>query len=237
MRVLALETSSHVGSVALLEDGALRAELSGYVRARHGETLLPRVRQTLETAGWQPPDIDLVAVGLGPGSFTGVRIGMATAKGLCLSLGRPLVGVTSLHVLAKGMPGSAPCCVPIVDAYKGEVYAAAFERDAVGKLRMLAEPFHAPPEQAAERLWRALPSGAAIQAAGDGLRRYEPRLGSALKLEALPPAVFDVPRAACLALEAQLRYQSRGPDDAGALEPLYLRPSDAKLPDKPLRIG
>src|SRR5690349_6667536 len=118
MRTLALDTSTLVGTVAVLEDGALRAEWSASVRASHGETLLPELARTLAQAGLTLAQIDLFAVGLGPGSFTGVRIGVATAKGLALAERKPIVGITSLQVLARGM-ASEPLRAVAVDAHKG----------------------------------------------------------------------------------------------------------------------
>jgi tRNA threonylcarbamoyladenosine biosynthesis protein TsaB len=229
MRILALDTSTFVGTVAVLADGELRAEWSASVRASHGETLLPQLARTLEHAGLALSEIDLFAVGLGPGSFTGVRIGVATAKGLALAESKPLVGVTSLRVLARGMPAGTLRAVA-VDAHKGEVYCALYALGDDGVLAEQLAPFHGPPERAA-RLLRESAGGASFAIAGNGLARY----GSAL-IEPLGPHVSrvpgycDVPRAACLAHEAAHALAVHGPSDLSRLEPLYVRPSDAKLP-------
>ena len=79
MKTLAIDTSTNLGSVALLRDGTIAAEVAGMVRARHGETLLPHVEHVMAVAGEEIGDIDLIAVGIGPGSFTGLRVGVATA--------------------------------------------------------------------------------------------------------------------------------------------------------------
>src|SRR4051812_2977434 len=121
MLTLALDTSTYVGSVSVTRGGELLAEWSAFVRASHGETLLPHVEQALTLAGVHLREVELLAVGIGPGSFTGVRIGVATAKGLALSLQKPLVGVTSLRTLAAGMPAGGGLLVPLLDAHKGEV--------------------------------------------------------------------------------------------------------------------
>src|SRR5690606_3548539 len=142
-------------------------EVGARVQARHGETLFPLLAFALEHAGLARTDVDLLAVGIGPGSFTGTRIGVATAKGLAVALDRPLVGVVSLAAIARGAPGA--WIVPVVDAHKGEVYAAAYERVGPALVERIA-PFHAPPAEALARVQEQVPLGAL--ACGSGLRRY-----------------------------------------------------------------
>lgn len=228
MRVLALDTSTFVGTVAVLRDGELLAEWSASVRASHGETLLPHLARVLEHAELKLSQIDLFAVGLGPGSFTGVRIGVATAKGLALAEKKPLVGVTSLRVIARGMSAGSLRAVA-VDAHKGEVYCALYELDHAGALRELVAPFHALPQPAAERL-REAAAGRELWVAGNGIGRYGQELLGPLAAAARSPGFSDVPRAACLAHEAELAFALDGPGDLSRLEPLYVRASDAKLP-------
>ncbi|MBX3270756.1 MAG: tRNA (adenosine(37)-N6)-threonylcarbamoyltransferase complex dimerization subunit type 1 TsaB [Sandaracinaceae bacterium] len=217
MRVLSIETSTDLGAVACVEAGALRAEVAASVRARHGERLFALLEQALDHAGWARADVDLVACGLGPGSFTGTRVGVAAAKGLALALDRPIRGVSSLVALALGAPGAL--LAPVADAHQGEVFLAVYERTAVGLLERLA-PLHAGPEAALAAL---APFGGAV-VFGAGARRYPDVLCPML------PAIHDAPRAALIALEAEARFAAEGPHDRAALEPLYVRPSDAKLP-------
>jgi tRNA threonylcarbamoyladenosine biosynthesis protein TsaB len=218
-----MDTSTELGSVAVVIDGLLCAEIGTKVRARHGETLLPVIGAALEHAGLARRDVELIAVGVGPGSFTGTRIGLATAKGLALALDRPLIGVPSLRAIARAAPGS--WIVSVVDAHKGEVYAAAYERVGLALIERVA-PFHAEPADAFAALRAVLPREGVV-ACGSGLRRYPEHVDRALAI--LPP-LFDAPRAAILALEAEERFLAHGPDDRAALEPLYVRPSDAVLP-------
>lgn len=220
-----MDTSTDLGSVAVVQGGEVRAEIAARVSARHGETLLPIVREALAHASIAPAELDLVAVGIGPGSFTGTRIGVATAKGLVLALDRPIVGVVSLRAIARGAPGR--WIVPVVDAHKGEVYLAVYERAGGALIERLA-PLHAVPEEAAVRARAVLAAEEAV-VCGSGVRRY-PELAGALAPCVVLPAVWDAPRAAILAVEAEERLHERGPDDRAALEPLYVRPSDAKLP-------
>jgi tRNA threonylcarbamoyladenosine biosynthesis protein TsaB len=230
MRILAFDTCTLIGSAAVVADGETLAEVSALVRATHGETLLPHLERVLSSANLTLSDIDVFAVGIGPGSFTGVRIGLATAKGLALAEGKPLVGVTSLRSLARGILGGAGLRVPVLDAHKGEVYTAAFALDEEGELVECLAPFHAPPQRAAETLLSAA-RGQPLWLAGAGIERYGEAFWQPLQAFALrAPALCDVPRAACLAHEAWRQMQREGPSDLASLEPLYLRASDAKLP-------
>ncbi len=231
MRILALDTSSLVGTVAVLVDGVLSAEWSASVRASHGETLLPELARTLAHAGLGVSEIDLFAVGLGPGSFTGVRIGVATAKALALSERKPLVGVNSLRTLARGLTAGSLRAVA-VDAHKGEVYCALYQLADSGALEERVAPFHDLPERAAERLHGAA-GHERLWVAGDAVARYGERFTAPLGPSiARAPGFCDVPRAACLAYEAERCFSEHGPSDLARLEPLYVRPSDAKLPGK-----
>lgn len=233
MRLLAVDTSTFVGTVAVLREGELLAEWSASVRATHGETLLPHVARVLELSGVTLAELDAIAVGIGPGSFTGVRIGVATAKGLALALGKPIVGISSLRTLARGISGGAGLRVPVLDAHKGEVYCAAYALDDTGRLIERVAPFHAPPAEAAAHLGGQV-GDQPLWLAGSGLPRYGEAFTGALRGPATRAPLFcDVPRAACLAHEALTQLTEHGPSDLASLEPMYLRASDAKLPATP----
>jgi tRNA threonylcarbamoyladenosine biosynthesis protein TsaB len=220
VRILAIDTSSELCSVGVCAGGEILSELASRAPARHGETLLPLIGEAIARSGLTRASIDAIAVGIGPGSFTGTRIGVATAKGLAVALDRPIAGIVSLHAIARAAPGA--WIAPAIDAHKGEVYAALYQREDGALIERVA-PAHAVPERAREAL---LAAGAKVTACGSGYRRY-PALGEGL--DVLAP-IWDAPRAPVLALIAAEQLASRGPDDRAALEPLYLRPSDAKLP-------
>lgn len=219
MRVLAIDTSTELGSVAVCADGALLAEETASVHGRHAETVVPMLTSVLHRSGIARRDVDLVAVGVGPGSFTGTRIGVATAKGLAIALERPMVGIVSLHAIAYAAPGA--WIAPAVDAHKGEVYFALYER-ADDWIEHLA-PAHAPPGEAIARL---ASFGHAKIGCGSGYRAYDLTAAGATLL----PPVWDPPRAAIVATLGEARFIAHGPDDRARLEPVYLRASDAKLP-------
>jgi tRNA threonylcarbamoyladenosine biosynthesis protein TsaB len=235
--VLAVDTATAIGSVALVEGGEVRAELAARVSAKHGETLLPNVARVLEEAGVRVEDVGLFAVGLGPGSFTGLRVGLATMKGLSLARGTPLVGVSSLRVLARGAAGGARVVVSLLDAHKNEVFAAAFSEDVEGVLIERVAPFHAGPADAAARLLAGLADDASpLVLVGDAPAALRAPLEAALVAagRAVVPAPegTDFPSAAALAREAEYAYARQGADAIGALEPLYVRPPDITLPSR-----
>jgi tRNA threonylcarbamoyladenosine biosynthesis protein TsaB len=235
-RMLAFDTSAGVTAVAVLEADRVVIEDSTPSEERHAETLLPRIEQCLERAGMGLSDLDSIAVGIGPGSFTGVRVGVATAKGLALATGKPLRGVVSLAALAVSVLecDSAPelLVAPILDAYKGEVFAALY-RVSDAQTTLLLPPFHALPELAAERI-ASVAGDRAARVLGSGYRRYTDRiqLPAAIVLD----AAWDSPHARHIAREARRLFAEEGPSDVAKLAPLYVRDSDAQLPKSPLRV-
>lgn len=227
MRVLAVDTATETGSVAVVLDGVVLAEIAARVSSLHGETLMPHIERALASAGFGPTDIDLLAVGSGPGSFTGVRIGVATVKGLAIALGRPVASVRSSRVIARAAFGAVR--VVAIDAKKNEVFASAFQASADGRLTVLIEDVHGAPEEVGRR-FRARLGDVALVVVGSGLRAHP---GFALGLGApivTAPSELEAPRAAILALEAVEAFVSHGPEDLSTLEPAYVRGADALLP-------
>jgi tRNA threonylcarbamoyladenosine biosynthesis protein TsaB len=223
VRILAIDTASDTACVGLVEDGVVRAEDLVRVSAQHGETLLPRIADVLARAGVPRSDIDLIAVGLGPGSFTGVRIGLATAKGLALGLGKPIVGVRSSRVLAASVDGASR--IVAIDGKKGEIFASAWALEASG-LRCVVEDVHGAPDVMAARMRAA--RGSEVTVVGTALAAYPAfltGLGAGVRV-----SDESAVRAAVLASEARRAFVSRGPDDLARLEPVYVRDADALLP-------
>ncbi|MBN1653931.1 MAG: tRNA (adenosine(37)-N6)-threonylcarbamoyltransferase complex dimerization subunit type 1 TsaB [Deltaproteobacteria bacterium] len=236
MRILAFDTSSVIASIAVVRDGITLAETETYVQAKHGEMLLPRIDSALKEARVEFSEIDLVAVGLGPGSFTGIRVALATAKGFAIAAAKPFVGVNSLRVLARGAIRGTCLVGTVVNAYRGEVYQALYGTDDQGRINELLMPTHARPKEAAERLLSAS-GGAPVCLCGDGARRYERQFFEVFgqSLDLADPAADRI-RAANLSFEAERILKEIGPSDLTATEPLYLRPSDAQPPKQALRI-
>jgi tRNA threonylcarbamoyladenosine biosynthesis protein TsaB len=192
--MLAFDTATDVATSALVDDGEVLAE-----RASRARTLLEDVDALLRQGGAHSRDLDALAVGIGPGSFTGVRIGLATARGLALALDLRGAGVSTLAALAAGAPGA----VPVVDARRSEVFAL-----------VNGEPSVLAPE--------GLTIAPGTVCIGDGARRYRALLEA--NGAVIPPDEDErhIPRARFhAALSGEL-----GPVDA--IEPLYLRVPDAE---------
>lgn len=126
MRILAIDSTANTSTVAVLEDDRLLSLFSANIKNTHSETLLPMVKSVLDTLKLTPNDIDAFAVSEGPGSFTGVRIGVATVKGLAFGKEKKCVGVSTIEALAQNLEGFEGIVCPIMNARRGQVYTGAF---------------------------------------------------------------------------------------------------------------
>ncbi|AER55707.1 putative glycoprotease protein [Pseudoxanthomonas spadix BD-a59] len=216
MRLLAFETSTEACSVALHVDGHL-IERFEIAPRRHAELALPWAQALLDEAGVAKSQLDAIAVGRGPGAFTGVRLAIALGQGLALALDRPLLAVSTLQALALRAPADAERIVAAIDARMGEVYAACFRREGAALVALTDQTVGAPD---AVRLadaragWQAVGTGFGA-AEGVLAARLSPQLAR-IDAAALPHAA-DV---AVLALQAYARGERPAPESA---EPAYLR--------------
>ena len=126
MRILGIESSSLVASVAIVEDDITRAEFTADFKKTHSQTLLPRIDDMVKLLGIELSTVDAIAVSGGPGSFTGLRIGSATAKGLGLALDKPLIHVPTLDATAYNLYGAGALICPIMDARRNQVYTGVY---------------------------------------------------------------------------------------------------------------
>ncbi|MEM8744504.1 MAG: tRNA (adenosine(37)-N6)-threonylcarbamoyltransferase complex dimerization subunit type 1 TsaB [Pseudomonadota bacterium] len=220
MNVLALDTTLGACSAAVARGDSAGAVINGQFELRereHAEAIIPMIERALSDAGVVYSDLNAIAVTTGPGSFTGVRVGVATARGLALALDLPLISATSLEVMAHtalGELGEPPDVLAVVvDARRAQVYMAVF--DGVGEMQ-------SPPQAVSgEQAFDLLPSGGRIVLAGGGAELVRQ---SASLPDSLETALPDLqPDARTLARMALGRTPSRDP-----LRPLYLRPPDAK---------
>lgn len=211
MLYLAAETATQYESVALLEDQTLLAERVGFHRRGHGPTVLDAIDGVLAEAGRALTDVEALVCGLGPGSFTGLRIALATLKGLGLAHGLPLYGVQTWRALVAALPTSR--VLALVDAGRGEVYAAGAG---------IEDPLCVAPEAVAA----ALPEGAPPVLLGTGALKYADRWGDLLPGSVVPTeAALHVPRASLLGRSVDWST----PAPLGTLEPRYVRRSDAEI--------
>ncbi len=223
MIVLGLDTATRTASVGVLDGDRQLSELSQAVRGSLAPSVLPMVDEALQTAGCAIGDIELIAVSVGPGSFTGLRVGLSIAKGFAISMGCPVVGVSTLEALAfVAGPREGAIC-PILDARKGEVYGAAF-RHAGGNLVRLVDDRAAAPEGLAAAV------GTAGVLLGDGVEPYRAlwveKFGG--QVEILPFAEYH-PRGLAVAVCGRRLYERSGREDVAALAPRYCRASEAEI--------
>ncbi|HLM73993.1 MAG TPA: tRNA (adenosine(37)-N6)-threonylcarbamoyltransferase complex dimerization subunit type 1 TsaB [Polyangiaceae bacterium] len=225
MKLLAISTSTPHGSVALLDADALPtaarelASASYDDLAGHAERLFSLIDQVLQEGGVERSAIGAIACDIGPGSFTGVRVAVASAKGAAVALGLPVIGVTSLEALAarafaEGRAHPGDLVAAAVDAKKGEVFLAVFDASQAS-LELVLPPCHVPRAAVAEVLAKAA-EGRTLVLVGE----------PAAPLSEGPPP--ELPEAAWIGRVAAARLFSGGGVDPAALEPLYVRPPDAK---------
>jgi tRNA threonylcarbamoyladenosine biosynthesis protein TsaB len=219
VNLLGFDTSTAATSVCLVRaDGAAfesNPEVADlFAPPAHARELMPAIARVMEEAGVDWPELDAIAVGEGPGRFTGLRIGIATARGLAQAGGIELRPVSSLAALAAGI--EAPFALPLIDARRGEVFGALYEHG-----NEVWEPFVARPEELVERLER---TGAGALCAGDGSLRFSEELRAAGVEVASDDSRLHVVRALNLCLLAS-STEARPPE---AVLPRYLRSPDAK---------
>jgi tRNA threonylcarbamoyladenosine biosynthesis protein TsaB len=229
VNIVAIETATETVGVAVRTAGGVEADFTLTGRRRHVETLTPALEHLLEQVGLESRAIDVVAVDIGPGLFTGLRVGVAAAKGLAQALGVGVIGLTSLEILtaAAGRAALRGIVVSCVDARRGEVFAAASELDASGAVtaELVSAGLFAPSELA-EIL--ATFGGRTVHAIGDGALRYAEVLAGVEGVDVGAPGLAFPPPATLLALSLEQMDGARPPVDAGRVVPLYMREADAK---------
>jgi tRNA threonylcarbamoyladenosine biosynthesis protein TsaB len=216
VRVLAIDTSANRASVALLEGGKLVATREHAEPKQSAERLLPLIAELLTASGWSRGSLQRLGVAVGPGSFTGLRIGIACAQGLALGLQIPLLGVTSLRAMARAVPDNlvGPRCA-VLDARRGEVFVAVHD-SGPGAREILPA--------------RALPAESARATLETELKAPPVWIGSGLDLLGLQPAYVSAETLGPHASAVGLLAEELAPDDHPPL-PVYIRDAGATLPD------
>lgn len=223
MKILALETSAKAVSAAVAEDGKILA--AGYqdTGLTHSRTLMPIVEHLLQNTGLTMADIGAVAVAAGPGSFTGIRIGVSAAKGLAFAADKPAIGVSTLAAMARNAAFADGLIVCAMDARRNQIYNALFEaRD--GALTRLTPDRAIGLAELAEEL-RSDPRPKMV--VGDGARLCCSHLTAAGIPCRLAPPHLVMQNAMSVALEAEVLAAAGGLVSPQALEPVYLRPAQA----------
>lgn len=245
MKVLAIETTGTMGSFAVMEgrgagggDGAgpeVLAETNRDILGRHVEMSVEIVKEVLEEADVRLDDLDGLAVSLGPGSFTGLRVGLGIAKGLCTGAGLPLSGVPTLDCLARPMAGRGGMIVPARDARRGEVYCSLY-RVGRGGLDRLGGYMSLAPEDLVDEIQAVRgPGGERVTLVGDGIAKY----GDILRelpgeVDFAPEDMWNV-RASVVGAIGLEHIASGLLLDIDSAEPIYVRPSEAERMRKGLK--
>lgn len=222
MRVLGIETATWTASVAIIDEGQTLAEHTLPQSASHGTSLFPLIGDALRSTALRLSDIELLAVSIGPGSFTGLRIGLSVVKGLALATGTPVIGVPTLEALAFAVGPQPQLLWATLDARKREVYAAAF-RYSGDRVECVMPATVCTAEELARRLQPpCVVVGNGVDAYGEVLRA---RCGSGVELR---PAAAVAPSGAAVARLGLLRFGEQGEDQMSGLEPCYVRSSEAE---------
>ncbi len=227
MKILGIDTSTPIGSVALIESGNLVAEHTLNIVQAHASRLMPAIDTVLKWGNMTAADLDGCAVGIGPGSFTGIRIGVATIKSLCYALDKPIVGVSTLEAIAYNLRWSERIICPILDARRNEIYGAVFRGGAAWK--RLSEELCLPVEAFLKHL-TDIPTQPTMNHdsmkifVGDGLDKYGEAIRETLgKTAHFADAIFSVPRGASIAQIGSQRLHSQDSDNYWSLVPNYVR--------------
>jgi len=242
MKILAIETSTMLGGIAIADDSAgLIAEVRLNVKSTHSERLMTEINHALQQSGLTVHDIDIFGVAIGPGSFTGLRIGLSTAKGFSYATGKPIVSVPTLEAFAWHLPYCRhPVCI-MLDARKGEVYAALFQWTGDGFERLMSEA-SVNAEKLMEKIMSGIPtlpsakSGAEdfgeerIVFAGEGALLYRNKIEAMIgeravfaPLEKMIPSPANV---ASVGMQKALQGELAEPV---SLIPIYIRRSEAEI--------
>jgi tRNA threonylcarbamoyladenosine biosynthesis protein TsaB len=230
--IVAIETATETVGVAARGPDGVEAAFALSGRRRHVETLTPALEHLLAQVGLVAADLDAVAVDVGPGLFTGLRVGVAAAKGLAQALGIGVLGATSLDILTTGAAevGHRGLVLACVDARRGEVFASLRELGPRGETAavLIAPGLFAPDELVAALAGLDGRVAAPVLAVGDGAQRYRDLLASAPAVDVVSPALAYPPPGALLRLALNRLAAGESPDEPASVVPLYMREADAR---------
>lgn len=225
MKLLALDSSGMVASAALISGDIIVAEYTVNHKKTHSQTLLPMIDEIVKMTQTDLSELDAIAVAAGPGSFTGLRIGSATAKGLGLALNKPLISVPTLEGLACNLCGSDALICPMMDARRKQVYTGIYRFDGE-EFRIISGQEACPVEEIAAKC-NAL--GEKVIFLGDGVPVYKEMLEELLTIEhSYAPVHMNRQRAGAVGMRALQLYREGKTETAAQHAPIYLRKSQAE---------
>lgn len=225
MHILALDTTTPTASAAVWTDGILLGQYT-IQTTTHSTTILPMIESLLANLSLDIPDLDAMAVSAGPGSFTGVRIGVSTIKGLAFSHKIPCIGVSSLESLAWNLTGFSGILCPVINARRGHVYTSLFTADGIHPPKRLTDDDLVPVSDLAVMLKNR---GEPVYAAGDGYSMLQNAMDDSSL--AATPEILRYPSGFSTACAAAVLYKNTSDPSVfteAALSPIYLRKSQAE---------
>jgi len=223
MLVLAIDTSTPAGTACVFEHGGICAEISLSSDVNHSERLLPSIISALKLARKELQEIDLIGYVKGPGSFTGLRIGLGTVKGLAFANRIPIIGVSSLEAVALNIPDTDSVICPMLDARKQEVYCALYRRQN-GSLEIIE------PEATRDPAAFARKAGRKAVFVGGGAARYKDEIMKATGgRAAFAPDHLGRPHGPVIAAMAAEAFLENGGENLASAAPVYIRKSEAEL--------
>ena len=226
MKLLAIDSSGLVASVAILVDDSILAEYSVNYKKTHSETLMPMINEIVKITEFDIKELNAIAVAGGPGSFTGLRIGSATAKGMAQVLDIPIINVPTVDALAYNLWGNSDYIVPMMDARRNQTYTGIYEIDKEGRLIAKMEQSAISVEELAQKI-NEFDRNVVIL--GDGVERFKNAMDELLKVEhRYAPANMNRQRASSVALLGVQYYKAGKYTSAAAHTPVYLRKSQAE---------
>lgn len=225
MKILGLDSSGIVASVAIVEDDVLIAEYTVNYKKTHSQTLLPMLDEIAKMTELDLNSIDAIAVAAGPGSFTGLRIGSATAKGLGLALKKPLIAIPTVEGLAYNLYDISGLICPIMDARRKQVYTGIY-RFTDHQLKVVEDQIAVPMETVIEKLNQY---GEAVTFLGDGVPVFHELIAEKMTVPySFAPAHVNKQRAAAVAVLGEIYYRQGKTETAMEHVPDYLRVSQAE---------
>jgi tRNA threonylcarbamoyladenosine biosynthesis protein TsaB len=223
MRILAVDTATTSCSVAIVDKTSLLSEFTIDREETHSKHLMDMIKAVLRMAGLNFSDLDGFAVTRGPGSFTGLRIGLSTIKGLAVASEKPVVGVSSLEALAFQVSYSRDLICPILDARKGEVYFSRY-KFLNGHLKKQTKERVASPDKAIDDL------NESCLFVGNGALLYKEMILEKMGgLASIAPMIQNTIRASTMAYLSMANFEKNDTDDIEKIMPYYIRKSDAEL--------
>jgi len=231
MFILGIETSTTTGSVAVISDDAVIAQYSLNIEVTHSERLMSTVDRVLKDSGIALAKMDGLAVAIGPGSFTGLRIGLAAVKGLAFATGKPVAAVPTLKALAWNLPFAAYPICPLLDARKNEVYAALYRFDGPELVQLM-------PEANIPLAGLAASITGPVLFTGEASRLYRTAIEQAFGGRALfAPRTACLPSAAAIAEIGLGMIRNGRHADPDGLTPLYIRRPEAEVAWEKRRVS